>query len=87
MAIVEAWHEAINATASKRARRLSAEQIEVLGPRGSSVLASSELAAWMTRSGFSATPLRWFRGADGSVVVEQAARWEDTTTGPSAAGR
>lgn len=35
----------------------------------------------MTRSGFSATPLRWFCGGDGTVVVEQAARWEDRATG------
>lgn len=34
----------------------------------------------MSRS-FSATPPRWFCGQDGTVVVEQAARWRDTTTG------
>jgi len=42
---------------------------------------SDELGAWMIRSGFSATPLRWFCGGDGNVVVEQAARWEDRATG------
>lgn len=42
---------------------------------------SDELSAWMVRSRFSATPLRWFCGGDGSVVVEQAARWADPNTG------
>lgn len=79
--IVEAWQEAVNAGASTRVRELSADQIEVLGPRGAARISSDELSAWMTRSGFSATPLRWFCGGDGTVVVEQDARWEDTTTG------
>jgi hypothetical protein len=35
----------------------------------------------MIRSGFSASPLRWFCGGDGTVVVEQLARWEDAATG------
>lgn len=81
LAIIKAWHEAINEVAPDRARELSAEQIEVLGPRGVGVMPGEELAGWMTRSGFSATPLRWFCGADGNVVVEQAARWEDRETG------
>lgn len=39
------------------------------------------LSAWMTRAGFSAQPVRWFCGPDGSVVVEQMARWVDPVTG------
>lgn len=78
---VEAWQEAVNAGASSRVRELSADQIEVLGPRGAARISGDELSAWMTRSGFSATPLRWFCGGNGTVVVEQAARWEDNTTG------
>ena len=35
----------------------------------------------MDRAGFCAESLRWFCGADGSVVVEQAARWIDHATG------
>jgi hypothetical protein len=38
------------------------------------------LAGWMNRAGFSAKPLRWFCGADGSVVVEQIASWVDPVT-------
>lgn len=80
LAIVEAWQEAVNAGHATRVRALSAEQIEVSGPRGVGLMPSDELAAWMLRSGFSAAPLRWFCGADGTVVVEQSARWEDRTT-------
>ena len=82
LAVVEAWMDAVNAREPTRVRELSTDQIEVLGPRGAGLMPSGELAAWMTRSGFSATPRRWFCGGQGSVVVEQSARWEDTTKGP-----
>ena len=81
LAIVGAWQEAVNGGSAARVRELSADQIEVLGPRGAGLMDSDELGAWMIRSGFSATPLRWFCGGDGNVVVEQAARWEDRATG------
>lgn len=81
LAVVEAWTEAVNAREATRVRELSADQIEVLGPPGAGPMPSKDLAAWMTRSGFSATPLRWYCGEDGTVVVEQAARWEDSMTG------
>lgn len=81
LAVVEAWTQAVNARDAARVRELSADQIEVLGPRGAGPIASEDLATWMTRSGFSATPLRWYCGRDGTVVVEQAARWEDSMTG------
>ena len=35
----------------------------------------------MVRSGFTAEPLRWFCGGNGTVVVEQDARWVDRETG------
>ncbi len=78
---MEAWQEAVNVGAATRVRELSAEQIAVLGPRGGGLMPSDELAAWMGRSGFSAAPLRWFCGGDGTVVVEQAARWESRDPG------
>jgi hypothetical protein len=81
LAVVEAWHAAVNDGSPGRVEALSAAQVQVLGPRGSGTVASEDLGAWMTRSGFSAVPKRWFCGADGTVVVEQAARWEDPTTG------
>ena len=49
-------------------------------PRGS-MRGRQVLAAWLGRARFSAESLRWFCGADGSVVVEQAARWIDPASG------
>jgi hypothetical protein len=77
LAIVDGWHAALNAGSADRVRALCDNQVEVLGPRGSGVIASSDLVDWMFRSGFSATPERWFCGADGAVVVEQSAQWKD----------
>lgn len=51
-----------------------------MDPRGS-VRGREVLSDWLTRAGFSAQPLRWFCGGDGSVVVEQDARWVDVATG------
>lgn len=81
LAIVEAWQEAVNAADVASVRQLTAERIEVAGPRGSGFMANQELATWMDRSGFAATPLRWFCDRAGTVVVEQSARWLDRLTG------
>ena len=63
-----------------RLELLSAEDVEVVGPRGS-VRGAAVLSQWVARAGFSARPLRWFCGGDGTVVVEQDARWVDVATG------
>jgi limonene-1,2-epoxide hydrolase len=81
LAVVEDWHDAVNGASVDRVRALSADQVHVLGSRGSGVIASGDLGDWMIRSGFSATPERWVCGADGTVVVERSARWEDRRTG------
>lgn len=39
------------------------------------------LSEWLLRAGFSASARRWFCGADGTVVVEQDAAWDDVATG------
>jgi hypothetical protein len=77
LAVVEDWHEALNDGSVERVRGLSADYVRVLGPRGGGMIAAKELGDWMIRSGFSATPERWFCGTDGTVVVEQSARWSD----------
>jgi hypothetical protein len=79
--VVETWHDAVNEGSARRVRASSAENVQVLGPRGSGTIASQELGDWMIRSGFSATPERWFCGGDGKVVVEQSALWTDRATG------
>jgi len=81
LGIVEAWQLAVNRASAADAVALMAEQVEVLGPRGEGLMPRHELGAWMVRSGFTAEPLRWFCGGNGTVVVEQDARWVDRETG------
>ena len=80
LAAVEEWLYAVNRGDARRAGQLSADEVEIAGPRGS-MRGRQVMAAWLGRAGFSARSLRWFCGADGSVVVEQAARWIDPATG------
>jgi len=81
LGIVEAWQLAVNRASATDAVALMTEQVEVLGPRGEGLMPRHELGAWMVRSGFTATPLRWFCDGNGTVVVEQDARWVDRETG------
>ena len=79
LAVVEAWLDAVDRADAAAAMALCAPDVEVVGPRGS-VRGREVLGPWMARAGFSARPLRWFCGADG-VVVEQDAAWADPATG------
>lgn len=81
LAVVEEWLDAVNRGDGVRLEQLSHEEVEIVGPRGSGRAGRRVLSDWLTRAGFSAEPLRWFCGADGSVVVEQDARWVDVATG------
>lgn len=81
LGIIEAWQLAVNGAEAADAVALMAERVEVLGPRGEGLMPAHELGAWMVRFGFTATPLRWFCGGNGTVVVQQDARWVDRETG------
>jgi len=81
LGVVEQWLAAVNAGDATRVESLSREQIDIVGPRGRGSAPRSVLSDWLTRSGFSASPLRWFCGGDGLVVVEQDARWRNPATG------
>jgi hypothetical protein len=81
LGIVKAWQLAVNGASVGDAVALTAEHVAVTGPRGEGLIPGDELGAWMVRSGFTATPLRWFCGGNGTVVVEQDARWVDRETG------
>ncbi|RSM67704.1 hypothetical protein DMB66_15310 [Actinoplanes sp. ATCC 53533] len=81
LGVVEQWLAAVNAGDGARVESLSREQIDIVGPRGRGSAPRSVLSDWLARSGFSASPLRWFCGGDGLVVVEQEARWRDPATG------
>ncbi len=80
LAVVEAWLAAVDRADPDAAMALSAPDLEVAGPRGT-VRGRAVLAPWMARAGFTATPLRWFCGPGGAVVVEQDAVWADPATG------
>lgn len=80
LAVVRDWLDAVNDGDPQQVERLSAADIEIVGPRGS-VRGRQALTAWLGRAGFSAQARRWFCGGDGSVVVEQDARWVDPATG------
>ena len=81
LGVVEQWLAAVNAGDGARVESLSREQVAIVGPRGRGSAPRSVLSDWLARSGFSASPLRWFCGGDGIVVVEQDARWRDPATG------
>ena len=73
LAVVEEWLAAVDAADAARLRRVTAERVEIVGPRGAGPIDRGELTGWLRASGFSATSLRWFCGGDGTVVVEQDA--------------
>lgn len=83
VAVVAAWHEALDAGDVDRLAALSHDEIELVGPRG---VASGRAVVrdWVGRAGARFEPLRWFH-RDGSVVVEQRARWRGEDTGEAGA--
>jgi hypothetical protein len=81
LAVVEAWLEAVNRGDAGGLERLTHDEVEIAGPRGGGRMDRAVLAEWLARAGFSAQELRWFCGANGSVVVEQDARWVDAASG------
>ena len=81
LAVVEQWLEAVNDRDGVALEALSSERVRITGPRGAGEMDRSVLSEWLLRAGFSATPLRWFCGGDGSVVVEHDGQWRDVSTG------
>jgi hypothetical protein len=79
LAVAADWLSAVNHQETAKITDLSAEDIEIIGPRGSAH-GRQVLAGWLARAGFTASTLRWFCGAGGHVVVEQDARWTDPVT-------
>jgi ketosteroid isomerase-like protein len=82
LAIVQAWHRAVNAGDVDTLVSLSTEDVEVGGPRGSGHGASL-LREWFGRAGIRLDPERaWQR--DEVCVVAQRARWSGPDGGPGA---
>jgi hypothetical protein len=72
LAVVELWLSAINHADLPALFALTADDLEIVGPRGSGQ-GKDLLAQWLWRAGFRAKPVRWFCGANEAVVVEQIA--------------
>ena len=79
VAVVLAWHEALNAGDLDRLAGLVDEEVEVVGPRGSG-RGVALLRDWATRAGVRLKPGRVFHLGE-AVVVEQRVRWRDAATG------
>lgn len=79
VALVVAWHEALNAGDVDRLLSLSSDDVEVGGPRGAG-RGAGLLQEWVARAGIRIEPGRVFQ-RDGTVVVEQSARWPSAESG------
>ena len=77
--VVLAWHEALNAGDPEALAALTDEAVEVGGPRGTGH-GVALVREWVERAGVWLYPKRVFHRGD-VVVVEEAARWRDPTTG------
>lgn len=58
LAVVEEWLDAVNRADGPDLERLTHEEVEIIGPRGSGQSHRTVLSEWLTRAGFSADPLR-----------------------------
>ncbi|MBC8075558.1 MAG: nuclear transport factor 2 family protein [Chloroflexales bacterium] len=79
MALVAAWHDAVNSQDIDRLLVLSAATIEITGPRGSAY-GHAVLRDWLGRAGLHLLPQRLFV-RDSVVVVAHHATWRDAVTG------
>ena len=77
--IVLAWQDSANRRDFARLLELSAQNVEVIGPRGSGH-GHQLLQEWLLRSGLTFKTLRLFARGD-AVVVEQHGVWHSSETG------
>ncbi len=77
--IVQRFHNGLNARDVADILSLAAEDIRIGGPRGTGE-GKQLLEEWVGRANITMEPQRWFH-RDGTVVVEQIARWHDADTG------
>jgi ketosteroid isomerase-like protein len=79
LAIVLAWHEALNAGEVERLLALSSDDVEVGGPRGAG-RGSQLLRDWVARANIQLEPGQAFQRGE-TVVVEERARWRSAESG------
>lgn len=73
VAVVRAWHEALNSGEADALAALTDDAVEIGGPRGSG-RGVTLIREWAGRAGVRLDPGRVFRRGD-AVVVEEVARW------------
>ena len=76
LAVVGLWHVALKNGDSTTLLATTGEDIELRGPRGT-VRGSAAFQDWIDRARFKAVPRRRYCGGEGTVVVEQLARWRE----------
>lgn len=74
-----AWQRASNEANRERLMALSAEDLALAGPRGTT-RGREEVLAWLDRAGLQLRTVRLF-ARDGRVVVAQMGRWRDPASG------
>jgi ketosteroid isomerase-like protein len=82
VAVVAAWHAALNAGDVERLLALSSDDVEVGGPRGSG-RGAQLLREWVARANVRLEPRRFVHRGDtaNTVVVEQRAAWQTEAGG------
>ena len=78
-AVVQAWQEAANSQDIERLLELSADNIEIVGPRGSGY-GHQLLRDWLGRAGLTLETLRVF-GRGEMLVIAQHGVWRSVETG------
>lgn len=79
IAVVQAWHDALNSGNLDQLMELMHDDIEFGGPRGAG-RGAALVRDWAERAGIHLEPERWFQGG-GEIVVAQRAQWLDRETG------
>lgn len=77
--IVRAFHDTLNAKDAAGVLALAAADVRIGGPRGAGE-GKHLLEEWVAHASITMEPQRWFH-AEGTVTVEQVARWHDPDTG------
>jgi limonene-1,2-epoxide hydrolase len=83
VAIVTAWHAALNAHDVERLLALSSAEVEVGGPRGTA-RGASVLSEWVDRANVHLKPLRIFQRGP-ILVVPEDAEWRADDGSPTGA--
>jgi hypothetical protein len=76
LAVVALWHVALGSGDGTTLLAMTGDDVELVGPRGT-VRGSAAFKEWIDRAHFKAVPRRRFCGGEGTVVVEQLARWRE----------